>query len=1024
MAHESSHALFAQSQHQHDYPRESCLHALFEQRAQETPKAVAARHRGREIKYSELDNLGNCIALRLREAGVRTGSNVGVFGGRSLETLAAILGVLKAGATYVPLDPSYPARHLQMLATTAEISVVITLPGLACPVRKLQAKLAWEDISFSRRAAPEVTSDATQAACIMFTSGSAGKPKAVAIPHRGIVRLVTNTNYIEFSSRDRVLHAAHVSFDASNFEIWGALLHGATLVLADNEIVLAPSSLELLLQQEAVSVAFLTTSLLHHVARSRPQALSGLRCLVTGGETLLPDLAREILVHSRPGQLINGYGPTENSTFSCAYRVRDVAVGTKSLPIGQAISNASCFILRGHSELAQIGEEGELYVGGDGLALGYLGDSELTASCFQDHTFSGSPVRLYRTGDRARMNESGLIEFCGRIDRQFKVRGFRVELGEVEAALRLHPDVSVAVVEAVHEDDGVYRLRAYVVPKSQALSAGVLRRYLSHTLPAHMVPANIVTLEALPLGPTGKVDTQALRALSEETSHIPTATQYQTPLEARIADLWKRSLGTSHVEGSDDFFALGGDSLRAAQVLLQLGLELGFTARASSLLLHNLLQFPTLSRFASAVEEVVQGKNVVSPAQAVDFEAESQATFSFAPRVDPAPNFLKPRAIFLTGASGFLGAFLLHRLLTTTDARVFCPVRARSRADALTRVRMNLSRYGLSAAWDERRVEAMPGDLEQDLLGLSPSEHAALEDSLDLILHNGTLVNFLYPYSKLKAANVGGTRRIIALAQKRRVPVHYVSTIATLSGFGAIGQRHVTEDTALAYPEQICMGYPQSKWVAEVILQKAAKAGLPVSIYRPYEITGAQRTGVWNTETAIPAMFKMIVESGVAPDVDLPLDFVPVDYLANAIVHIATRRADSGKVYHLTNPRPTLLGSMTERLRRAGYPIRKASYAEWLNVLVDFAGKYPAHPFSPFVPIFLDPSANPKLTIKEMYFAQTFPEITRDNRDEALKDTGLICPPVDNALLDLYIRHLRASGFLQTSPDLSPAHHP
>ncbi|MFD9817747.1 thioester reductase domain-containing protein [Streptomyces violascens] len=472
----------------------------------------------------------------------------------------------------------------------------------------------------------------------------------------------------------------------------------------------------------------------------------------------------------------------------------------------------------------------------------------------------------------------------------------------------------------------------------------------------------------------------------------------------------------------DDFFLLGGDSLLASEVVTRALAVLSLDTTLGSTLIRALLATPTLKGFTAAVRDAPSGfgRAAAGPEPVVDFVGETELGFALTPVEGPAPRPQDPKDVLLTGASGFVGAFLLHRLLRSTGARVHCPVRATTPAHAEQRVRTTLARYGLrldEADW--RRVECFPGDLTQPGVGLSTTHIAELAHRLDLVVHNGARVNFLYPYGQLRPVNVDGTREVIRIAAPRRVPVHFVSTIAVVAGFGTAGVREVDEDLPPAHPDGLTMGYAESKWVAEGVLRRAAEQGLPVAVYRPYEVTGDRVHGACNTETAICSLFKTIAETGLAPDIELPMDFVPVDHLAESVVHIATHQQADGRVYHLTNPRPAMLSDVLERMRATGIALRTLPYAQWVGELVRYVAANPASATAPFVSLCVDRSRHADMSVKEMYLKGTFPVLGRSNAEEALAGSGLHCPPVDSALLDRYPEYFFASGYIAR-----PAHPP
>ncbi|MFI2238688.1 amino acid adenylation domain-containing protein [Streptomyces chrestomyceticus] len=1014
------------------YPRDSRIPELFEAQAAALPQAPAARHGDRTLTYGQLDAHADALAARLAAGGVRPGDLIGVCGSRSLEALVALLGILKAGCAYVPLDEELPPARLRAMAEDAGISAAVTLPGSTRRVRGLRVSV---EVGSLDRPAPEraagpapgrATGSAADCAYVAFTSGTTGRPKPVALSHRGVVRLVlSDPGLTPPAPGDGVLHAYSLSSDASTIEIWGALLTGACLVVADREELLSPTALERLFHAGGVTVAYLTTSVFHLVARTRPEALAGLRFVSAGGEAMDPRLANVVLAACPRTTVVNFYGPTENTVVSTAHVLTPLPEDAAHVPLGRPFGASTCHVLRADGSPARPGEEGELHVGGDGLALGYLGDPQLTAERFVTLPAVEPGGPLYRTGDRAVRHADGLLEYRGRLDRQVKLRGARIELDEVETRLRAHPEVGEAAVEV----DG-HSLTAYVtatVP-GRPLPLADLRAYCAKWLPPQAVPA-LIPLDRFPVTSGGKIDRSRLKPTAAppgpgdatEGARRPDEPEATDGLSGLLAEVWHQVLRVRPTP-QDDFFLLGGDSLLASETVTRTLAVLGLDAALGSTLIRALLAAPTLESFTAAVRGVRGGTGGAAGGQepAVDFASETGLGFALPPAEGPAPNPHDPKDVLLTGASGFVGGFLLHRLLHATAARVHCPVRATSPAHARQRVRTALTRYGLhldEADW--QRVDCFPGDLTQPRLGLDHEHADALAQRLDLIVHNGARVNFLYPYQQLRPANVDGTREVVRIAARRRVPVHFVSTVAVVAGFGTAGVREVDEDLPPAHADGLTMGYAESKWVAEGVLRQAAAQGLPVAVYRPYEVTGDRTHGACNTETAICSLFKMIADTGVAPDIELPMDFVPVDHLAESLVHIATHRPADGRVYHLTNPRPAMLSDVLDRMRAAGFTLRTLPYDAWVAELVRHVAENPTSATAPFVSLCVDRSRTADMSVKEMYLKGTFPVLGRRNAEEALADSGLHCPPVDSALLDRYLEYFFTSGYL-TRPAAGP----
>ncbi|MEM9926975.1 MAG: amino acid adenylation domain-containing protein, partial [Cyanobacteria bacterium P01_D01_bin.50] len=619
-----------------EYPRDKCVHQIFEEQVQKTPDNIALVWENQTFTYDELNIKANQLADHLRSLGVKPETRVGIYLERSLEAIIGILAILKAAGIYVPLDPAYPQERLSFMLEDAGVEFLITQQSLG-DVALLRLYTGdvinidtdWEIIN--QNSCENLINSITpeNLAYIMYTSGSTGIPKGVCTTHRGIVRLVKSSNYVNLSAEEIILQAAPISFDASTFEIWGALLNGGKLVLLPTE---KPSLKELgeTLEKYHISTLWLTAGLFHLMVDEQIQSLKGVRQLLAGGDIISPIHAQKLQQIYPNCQLINGYGPTESTTFACCYRVPSKHPVDKSIPIGYPISNTQVYILDNNLQPVPIGVPGELYISGDGLARGYLNRPELTAEKFIPNPFfegktsprhllqvdgsrynggnprnalprepfrqslmgetpktalphqrSGSPspllnkergagagVRLYKTGDKVRYLSDGTIEYLGRFDNQVKIRGFRVELGEVEAALSQHPQVQEAVV-IVQNQENIQRLIAYYVSNEEIINNNLtpnLRSFLSDKLPEYLIPSIFIYLPKLPLTANGKVNRRAL-PLPDVTISENEFVNPTNLLETTLAQIWTDILRVEKVGINDNFFELGGDSILAIQII-------------------------------------------------------------------------------------------------------------------------------------------------------------------------------------------------------------------------------------------------------------------------------------------------------------------------------------------------------------------------------------------------------------------------------------------------------------------------
>ncbi|HEY6541546.1 MAG TPA: amino acid adenylation domain-containing protein, partial [Ktedonobacteraceae bacterium] len=499
-----------------DYPRDRCIHQLFEAQALCTPGATALVFQDQQLTYHELNVRANQMAHYLRRLGVGPDVLVGLCVERSLEMIVALLGILKAGGAYVPLDISYPEGLLTFMLEDTQVHVLVTQSWLAEKLPGHRARLVcldrdWQAIAHESADNPPGDVQSEHLAYVMYTSGSTGKPKGVAITHRNVVRLVKMTNYVALTAEQIFLQLAPISFDASTFEIWGCLLNGARLIIPPPHAI-SLEELATILGQYRITILWLTAGLFHQMVESRLEGLARVRQLLAGGDVLPVGDVRRVLQTLKTCQLINGYGPTESTTFACCYAVTDAEQIGTSVPIGRPIANTQVYVLDPHLQPVPIGVTGELYIGGDGLGRGYLNRPELTAQRFIFDPFSQQPgARLYKTGDQVRYRPDGAIEFLGRNDDQVKIRGFRIELSGIETVLGEHPAVRECVVGARPDTGGQKRLIAYLVPAGErrALIEDV-RAYAEQRLPGYMLPAAFVLVDDLPLTANGKVDRKAL----------------------------------------------------------------------------------------------------------------------------------------------------------------------------------------------------------------------------------------------------------------------------------------------------------------------------------------------------------------------------------------------------------------------------------------------------------------------------------------------------------------------------------
>ncbi|PKL35309.1 MAG: hypothetical protein CVV44_21080 [Spirochaetae bacterium HGW-Spirochaetae-1] len=607
-----------------DYPRNKCIHEIFQDMALRYADKAALVMGGETMTYGELDILSNRMARHLREHGVGKGTHVILMVEKSTAMLAAVLGILKAGGVYVPVDPEYPLARRNYMISDVKAPVAIVQGSLTGNLGDFTGHTVILD-SFIHEcghingSAITNVNDPDDDCNIIYTSGSTGQPKGVMVTHRGVTRLVINTDWADITENDRFAQLSTISFDAATMEFWAPLLNGCTLFIARKEQVLSIESLAEFLTENGISILFLTTVLYNQFVDTKPEALRIFKKILVGGEALSVSHVRKGLAYIEPGVFTNVYGPTENTTFSTWYSVKSVPDDAVSIPIGYPIANSTLYILDQYMKPVPVGVPGEIYVGGDGLARGYLNDNEKTAMTFIKNPVKGIADKiLYKTGDLGKWLPDGSVDFLGRIDHQVKIRGHRIELGEIECAVRAMDGVSDAVVVVKGTGDQNKILAAYYVSESE-MPADTIRAILRKDLPDYMIPNVFMRLGSLPLNRNGKVDRKALP--EPDNSRPDMATEYMAPqgdVETAITAIWQDVLKIDKIGRSDNFFDLGGDSIISLQVVNRLN-QRGFSLQPRDLLLHQtiaeLAQIVDMKKSVEAEQGIVTGRAPLTPVQ-------------------------------------------------------------------------------------------------------------------------------------------------------------------------------------------------------------------------------------------------------------------------------------------------------------------------------------------------------------------------------------------------------------------------
>ncbi|HEX6359998.1 amino acid adenylation domain-containing protein [Actinophytocola sp.] len=959
------------------YPDVDSVVDLIEAQARVTPDAPAVLTvAGDTVTYRELDQRANALAVSLRERGVGPETPVGLRLKAGPDAIVGLLGILKAGGYYVPLDPGWPELRLRAILDDCGATVV----------------LSDEDTSATAAEPPAVARHPGLLAYAVYTSGSTGTPKGVGVQHESLLNLTRA--FVErhgFTAGQKLLMVPPLSFDASVGDVFPALATGMTLVLHPEPAALGGAELLRLCAEHGIAAVDTAAALwlrwvddlagLPGAAQDSP-----LRVMMVGGEAVPATAVREWAgLTGGTVMLHNHYGPTEATVCATTYSTIDGSEVDNVLPIGSPLPNVRTYVLDATLRPAPVGVPGELYVGGVAPARGYLSSPAATAAAFLPDPFGGG--RMYRTGDLARLRSDGTLEFLGRADEQVKLRGNRIELAEVRAALAAHPQAG-EVAAAVRDE----MLVGYLVPRTGSTLPGPaeLRAFCAERLPDYMLPTAFVVLDALPLSRNGKLDSAALPAPAGSAAPYEPP---RTPVELALAEIWAEVLGTSAVGRHSSFFALGGHSLVAAAVLAKLRALLGVTLPLRALFATN-----DLAELAEVVEQAQVSDESFARNYTQGIPSIEQMRRDAEPPADIVPGGPvvegPAKRVLLTGATGFLGAHLLAELLARTDADVYCLVRAESVAVAKARLLANLRRAKLSVPeHDLARIVPIIGDIALPRLGLSISDYELLADSMDAIYHNGVVMNFVLTYRWLMPPHVESTVEILRLAvRKRTKPLHLMSTLGVFLG-KAYDEQLITEYDRALDPSGLDTGYHTTKWVADTMGVNARDRGLPISIYRIAAIVGDVRTGTAKTDSYLSRQVATCAHHGSVPETSDVIDMLPVDLLAAAIVGISTRH--TGRDFHFYRADGYRYADLGATLSEMGYPVAALPYEQWRQAML-------AAPTSSFGP----------LAYGLPTWRRPHPVFDCSATWAAAREAGVEFPPADAAMMRRHIEFLADSGVL------------
>ncbi|KAI4737658.1 acetyl-CoA synthetase-like protein [Aureobasidium sp. EXF-12298] len=1011
------------------------LSALFTKQVKETPDAIALEDESNTYSYAELDQIVEALSQRLRNYGVSRDTLVGVLLPRSADYVIACLASLRAGGAFLVLELAYPPDLLADVIDDAKPAVVVTHSSevgkiqQGVPVIALNEEAQEINGDHKEPAPLPADDDLERLAFVAYSSGTTGKPKGIANPHRAPV-LSYDLRFAVSDQQpgDRV--ACNVFFI---WEILRPLLRGATVVAVPDEVSYDPHALVELLATKKITETLMTPTLLATVLSRHPdiaQRLPDLRVLWLNGEVVTTDLARNALKALPKVRLLNCYSACETHEIACGNigeMLEYLDEAALYCPVGPSLDREHTYIVDEVGNRVEDGVSGELFFGGKLLARGYLNLPETTAKAFlRDEYDSTEGALMYRTGDLARMLPSGLLEITGRVGSMIKLRGYSVVPAKVEKSIVTHLAVSQCAVVA-HGEGLDRQLVAYIVRDKnetkdrkfpEILESGhspEARKALSEALAQYMLPSLWVVLEELPLHEvSGKVDLKKLPApvtTPPNGANGTKAAQAQDPIGVNdVAEVWAAILNMprSIISPSSNFFDLGGHSLSLANLAAKLSKTFGFRVPVA-----RLADPPTLTGHVETVRGVRDGHAAAVQADlpavlrkdsTLDNDIQANGA-KFCP-------LNKANTVLLTGATGFLGAFLLNDLLENTSAQIVCLVRFNNPEGSdysagIARLRRHLLDLGLWRDSIMERVEILPGNLSRERLGLSQDLWNDMVSRVNVIVHAGATVNLVYPYASLRGANIEGTREILRLASQSGATVQYVSTNGVLPP-----SKHGWPEFAMldvdSVQDKLLDGYGQTKWVAEQLVHEASRRGLPVKILRAGTISGHSLTGSANAWDLVSALIVESIHLGFRPDVEgWRAEMTPVDFVSKAIIHLANQSQAKQLVFHLGDPTPVDMSSVFEDLEKLGYPTKPLDWDEWVTMWTEKRGNVRGGDGNFTVDILR--SGMPSVEFLRGIVVLNN-EATRPFRSVVER------PKVDAVLLETYTRHWFARGWLPRPP--------
>lgn len=996
------------------YPKNTDIYSLFLWQVKKSPNNMAIFYERESLTYKELNQKVCELAISMKNNGVCKNDIVGILINKSIESIIAIFATLKLGAAYLPIDVDYPMERIDYMLTDSKARLLLTNNNFVNKteviIRTLNISLdntvIYNNIECPENSITQINTDIP--AYIMYTSGSTGKPKGTIIKQQSIIRLVKNTNYINFEETDKMLQTGSIVFDACTFEIFGALLNGLPLYIIKKEELLNYSTLQNYILENKITIMWLTAPLFNQLSESNPHIFNSVRCLLTGGDVLSPKHINMVRIANPNLTIINGYGPTENTTFSCCFTI-DKSY-KYSVPIGKPIANSTCYIVSNENKLLPIGFPGELWVGGDGVALGYLNNPGMTEEKFIQNPYGVDTV--YKTGDLVKWLPDGNIEFINRIDSQVKIRGFRVELKEIDIKLTTHPNINEAfsLITTINNEKSIC---SYITTNAET-DLEELREFLKKSLPKYMLPTHIIKLDKLPLNVNGKIDKRELPSPVGDNCNSKEILLPKSDTEKILLEIFEKILNKTNISTDDDFFEIGGDSLGAMKIQIE-ALSKGIKIEYSDIFTNS-----TVIDLAN----IIDNTSLNTSSNTSDKDINNYLSYNTILKNNDVSNIKNLKYeplenILLTGFTGFLGAHILDSFIKKETGIIYCLIRDKDKIPALQRLKNTLNFY-FEDRYDKyigNRIQLINGDIaSNNYLGLSKEEYHSLGKNIKTVIHSAALVKHYGTFREFERINILGTKNIVDFCMKFDLKLMHISTIS-VSGNVLAEESNVkndfTEDkyydeTNFYIGQNIENLYVNSKFKGENIVLNAITHGLKAYILRMGNLTSRFSEGKFQQnhfENAFVNRFKSILQIGYAPEylLDGYVEFTPIDYCGDAIIDLASHYNRAFSVFHLLNDNHVDMKRLCRELKTIGIPIEVVSsekFKEIVNNLLQDENKKQ----------YLQGIINDFNENQELVYESNV-KINSEFTKKVLKEIGFEWPYIDTTYLKNYFKYLANIGY-------------